>query len=398
MLEECIRVLQSTSLTDWSLPGATFQNCYNQSSDKQDCIGRYLQAHEATTLRCQAPILLDRPSERSLFFPHGRLKESYDVPLAALRLDAIPLAQIVGEKFVVISHDLKVFSESYWAEQNLNDGVHFFHQPSTIVGAGSIRLRPTILFHDRPSKRRIDGPAILLGNPWSFNYHHWMINCLSRLWWTDRYPELREAPLIVPGQLKPFQQQSLAAMGLSSHRILPFDGGPWRVERLFFPANGDFWPTQLRWIRQRLFDHYEIVDAPGSRLLYISREDASGRRIINEQEVIRYLAARGFEILRLSTIPLSEQVQAFSQARLVVGPHGSGLTNILFGPGNLGVVELHPNDEINHVFWVLASAMQQQYAFLSGKRMNPDRDFVVGVADLDEMIGKVLSPRPGFAE
>ena len=383
MLEECIRVLQSTSLKDWALPAATLQDCLSPDGETPDEIGRYFQANETSTLRCKPPNLLDRPSERSLFFPHGSLKESYDVPLAALRLDAIPQAQIVGEKFVVISHDLKVFSESYWAEQNLNDGIHFFHQPSTIVGAASIRLRPTILFHDRPPKRRIDGPAILLGNPWSFNYHHWTINCLSRLWWADRYPELRDVPIIVPGQLKPFQRESLTAMGISNDRILPFDGGPWLVERLFFPTNGVFWPTQLQWIRQRLFDHYQIVDAAGDRLLYISREDAPGRRLVNEQEVTKYLTARGFEILQLSGMPLREQILAFSQARRVVGPHGSGLTNVMFGAKNLAVVELHPNDEINHVFWVLANAMKQPYAFVSGKKINPARDFIVEVADLE---------------
>lgn len=385
MPEECIRVLQPMSLKDWGLPGTTSLDFGNQ-----DFIGRYLQANEPPTLRCRVPILLDRASERSLFFPHGNLKEWYDVPVAPVRLDAIPKAQVVGDKFVVVSHDLKVFSESYWAEQNLNDGVHFHQQASTIVAKPPIRTRSTTLFHDRPPKRIINGPAMLLGNPWSFNYHHWVINCLSRLWWTDRCPEMQNVPVIVPARLKPFHRQSLDAMGVAAERILPFESGSWLVDRLYFPANGDFWPKQLRWIRQRLFEHYKIVDAPGTRLLYISRTDASNRRIVNEREVAERLAAIGFEILQLTTMPLEEQIRVFSQSRLVVGPHGSGLTNILFGPSNLAVVDLHPDDEVNHVFWVLANAMQQKYALLSGKKINIDRDFEIDIADLEAMIEKLI--------
>lgn len=385
MLQGQICIVQSASIKDWARPAATFHELI-----KDDLVGRSLQGFAASTLRCRPPMLIDRPSERSLFFPRGGLKESYEVPLPEIRLDTVPRGLVVGSKFVVVSHDLRVFSESYWAEQNLNDGTHFQRQASTVVGAASIQMRPTILFHERPVTRQIKGPALLLGNPWSFNYHHWIVNCLARLWWIERYSELRDVPVIVPGDLNTFQQQSLKGMNVAADRILPFDGGQWLVDRLFFPTNGDFWPQQLRWIRQRLFDHFGIVDSPGERLLYISRSDAHNRRILNEPDVAQYLAAKGFERLELAAMPLGEQIRAFSQARLIVGPHGSGLTNIMFGAENLGTLELHPNDEVNHVFWVLANAMQQQYAFVSGTKVNADRDFTVQIADLDAMIARLI--------
>lgn len=385
MLNESIQVLQSRSISDWSVRIAAFSE-FNNADD----VGRCLTAHEKTVLRCPLPMLLDRPCETSLFFPRGGNKPYYDVPLAEVRLDSIPSAQLVGGKFVVVSHDLKVFPESYWAEQNLNDRVHFQQQTSTIVSGSATPMRPTILFRERPPKHKISGSALLLGNPWSFNYHHWIINCLSKLWWTEYCPELSDVPLIVPAELKPFHLQSLAAMEMDSSRLLPFDGGPWLVERLYFPANGDFWPDQLAWIRQRLFQHYGITEGPGTRLLYISRNDAPGRRIVNEAEVIEFLSRRGFEVLQLDSMPLGEQMRAFARAKVVIGPHGSGLTNILFGATDLSLLELHPDDEINHVFWVLASALQQRYAFLSGRRINAERDFTVEIADLERLLGKFI--------
>lgn len=381
MMPDCLRVLQSMSIKDWSVAARKFQDLNDPG-----IVGRCLHAASPLALHCRPPILLDSSRERSLFFPNAPIKDFYEVPLSPLRLDAIPQAQVVGQKFVVISHDLKVFSESYWAEQNLNDGIHFVRQPSTFVGGSSIRCPPTILFRDGPPARHIQGSAILLGNPWSFNYHHWIVNCLSKIWWTQIYPELSNVPVIVPADLKPFQQQSLAAANIRSDQILPFNGGIWLIDRLYFPANGDFWPVQLRWIRQCFFDHFGLADSPGDRLLYISRKDAPSRRVINEEEVVKYLAARGFEVLELSSLPLREQIRAFSQARTVIGPHGSGLTNLMFGPDNLCTVELHPDDEVNHVFWVMANAMQQRYAFVSGKRVNADRDFGIELADLEAIL------------
>ena len=403
MLDVSLRVLQPMLLSDWTRPATTIHELLQfhiagaarnkefavvPDSIVPDSIGRFLLEKATTTLPCLPPLLLDRPQERSLFFPQGIMKPVYDVPLAAVRLDTVPMAHVVGEKFVVVSHDSKVFSESYWAEQNLNDGTHFRQPVSTVVGAPSIRIRPTTLYIDRSPTRTVSGTTLLLGNPWSFNYHHWVINCLSRLWWTDQYPELHDVPLIVPGQLLPFHRQSLTAMGVDAERILPMDGGSWQIERLLFPANGDFWPNQLRWIRNRLYEHFGIRESTGTRLLYLSRTDATSRRIVNERQIIETLSARGFEVLQLSGMSLEEQVQIFSQAKMVVAPHGSGLTNVLFGAPNLSVVELHPRDEVNHVFWVLASAMQQKYAFLSGPRTNSHRDFEIDPADLDTLIDR----------
>ena len=230
---------------------------------------------------------------------------------------------------------------------------------------------------------------MLVGNPWAANYHHWLINSLLRLWWTSHFPDLQDIPLIVPARMSPFQQESLAALGVDPRRLLPFDGALWQIDQLFFAANGDYWPLQLRWLRQRFFQHYGRGDAPGRRKIYISRADAPGRRVTNEPEVVEMLARRGFEVLKLASLPLAEQVRAFAEAKLIVGPHGAGLTNIVFAASNATVVDLHPRDEINHALWVEASALGLKYALLTGKRMNDERDLEVSVPDLAKLLDRL---------
>jgi len=379
-----ITVLQPMSLTDWSLPVDNFAGF-----QCPDCIGRNLLSNEQAAVRCPRPILLDRPEEAAFFMPRGKLQPVHDFPLPDVRLDTIPQARLVSEKFVVLSRDQKVFSESYWADANVHDGVFFQRHSLRIAGRGGERQLPLVLFREPPVARHIEGAAMLVGNPWAANYHHWLVNGLVRLWWTSHFSELHDIPLIVPSRMSPFQQESLMALGVDPRRLLPFDGSLWQVDRLFFPANGDYWPLQLRWLRQRFFEHYGLGDTPGRRKIYISRADAPTRRVTNEPEVVEMLGRRGFEVLELAALPLAEQVRAFAEAKLIVGPHGAGLTNIVFAASNATVVDLHPRDEINHALWVEASALGLKYALLTGKRMNDERDLKVSVTDLATLLDRL---------
>jgi capsular polysaccharide biosynthesis protein len=379
-----ISVLQPMSLTEWSLPVDNFAGL-----QEPDCIGRFLLSTQQGTVHCPQPILFDRLEEAAFFMPRGKLQAQHEFPLPDVRLDTVPQARLVSDKFVVLSRDQKVFSESYWSDANLHDGTHFQRHSLRIAGRGGERKLPLVLFRESPIARRIEGAAMLIGNPWAANYHHWLINALLRLWWTSQFAELQDIPLIVPASMSPFQQESLAALGVDPRRLLPFDGALWQIDRLFFPANGDYWPLQLRWLRQRCFEHYRLSDAPGQRRIYISRADAPGRRVTNEPEVIEMLERRGFEVLELAALPLAEQVRAFAEAKLIVGPHGAGLTNIVFAASNATVVDLHPRDEINHALWVEASALGLKYALLTCAKMNDLRDLRVSVTDLATLLDRL---------
>jgi len=371
---ETITLLQPGSLKDWSERAGSVSELASG-----DCIGRYLPVHEAELLKCPRPQFVEGSGDESLFFRHLPRKEVYEYPVPAVRLDAIPAAKIVGSKFTVVSRDRRVFAESYWSEDNLNDHTYFRRQPLTVVIDGREVRVPTVLFRERPGSSRYEGDAVLVGNPWAGNFHHWMINCLGRLWIIDQFPELCGLPLVVPPNLSGFQADSLALLQIAPERLLPFDGRVTQFRRLYFPSNGEHSPMLLRWIRRRFYQSLGLSESPGRRRLYISRGDANQRRIVNEADLVRALEQRGFENVRFEGVPLADQVRTMADAQIVVGPHGSGLTNLIFGSSKMKLLELHPRDEVNHVFWVQASALEQGYAFLSGPIVNAQRDFVVDV-------------------
>ena len=72
--------------------------------------------------------------------------------------------------------------------------------------------------------------------------------------------------------------------------------------------------------------------------LYVSRKDASKRVMESEYEIEQLFTSLKFEIVIPSELSFFEQVKLFSSASAVVGPHGAGLTNILFAPRGIKIL------------------------------------------------------------
>ncbi len=84
-----------------------------------------------------------------------------------------------------------------------------------------------------------------------------------------------------------------------------------------------------------------IADGLGERI-YVSRADASARPMFNEAELTARLVEFGFVSVVPGTLDIDEQIRRFNAARLVVGPHGAGLGNIVFCRPNSVMYELMP--------------------------------------------------------
>ncbi|MFM6204990.1 glycosyltransferase family 61 protein, partial [Planktothrix sp.] len=66
------------------------------------------------------------------------------------------------------------------------------------------------------------------------------------------------------------------------------------------------------------------------RRIYLSREKASYRNVINPDKLFQCLKSLHFESVVLETLSFSEQVELMATASVVVAPHGAGLSNIVF--------------------------------------------------------------------
>ena len=90
---------------------------------------------------------------------------------------------------------------------------------------------------------------------------------------------------------------------------------------------------------QRNFSEKAKVKPLGKKI-YISRSDAFRRKILNEEELMRYLEKRGFKMVIPGKYNVADQSKLFEDAEIIIGPHGLGLVNMLFSNNLKTVIEL----------------------------------------------------------
>lgn len=347
--------------------------------------GRYWLAKGEHVVPGREPLWLGQAEAARRFFYAGRHQFRLDYTFPPLYLAALPQAQLVGNGYVLVTGDNLLLTDSFSGDHILQHGGHFLKQNLKINLDGREHNLPFALYRDQGVSRVIREPALLLAHYWHFNYHHWVIDCLPRLRYALEDGELADCLVVVPGRMSPFQQDSLQQLGLDSRRLLPFQGQAWRFEQLYFPSIGVFSPFELGWLRNRLYR----PQSTATRRLYISRGDAQTRRLLNEEALGPIFSRHGFEVITLTGRTFAEQLELFATASHIMGAHGAGLTNLLFAPAGATLIELAPNDQINHCFWLLANSGQHRYTFLTGPVANPKRDFTIIPDQLDQLLQKI---------
>ena len=82
-----------------------------------------------------------------------------------------------------------------------------------------------------------------------------------------------------------------------------------------------------------------------SRRIVVSRGSSTTRRWLNEINCMELLDSLGFKLIDPSNLSLSQQVELFSNAEIILGPHGAGLTNLMFCNPRTKVIEIRTQEQ-----------------------------------------------------
>jgi capsular polysaccharide biosynthesis protein/Flp pilus assembly protein TadD len=241
---------------------------------------------------------------------------------------------------------------------------------------------------DKPIREGI----FLLGQFW-YNYAHWLLEHLPRLWTIEQCPEYRGLPLLINEKLYPQQMESLRLLNRDRHplTVLPL-GKRFRVERLVFPASltasmvmryrqgtaaspmdVTLHPEAVTFLRERLLPECPPADGRRRRL-WVSRKtkiQAGHRRLINEAEVEALFLDKGFEVVIPETLSFREQVTTFAAAEMIAGCAGAGMINSLFAPADARILMFTKNHpQVNfHYFTNIARCIGQPIAYVCGESL-----------------------------
>ena len=236
----------------------------------------------------------------------------------------------------------------------------------------------------RGTGERHDAVVSFVG-PWCSEFFHWFADFLPRLRVLERYErETGVTPQVLLSSDPPeWVTRSLTLAGVSEDRRLQWNGGRWSVNRLVVPSMPRHTrstapdvgyihsPRELRWVRDRLLSELPPTDCPdvGTRL-YVSRSRQASRHVRNEAELLSVAADFGFEAVYPEDWSFDEQLALFSEADAVLGPHGAGLFNVIYGDETT-LIELF-GERTNPCFFAIAEGMNIPYAVLQCEAVGDD--------------------------
>lgn len=241
----------------------------------------------------------------------------------------------------------------------------------------------------------VAGLSVLAANRWADNYRHWHSECIPAILAAKALLNGRDATWIVP-RLTEFQKFSFDQIGIPRERILELGEQDACCERLLIVSSLFERTWVSGFVGARLKEYRSSVTASNRRAesgdgtepdhdpqrqgiaayrmpprrLYVSRRDSSIRSITNESDVEELMTEFGFQIINNSTLSPDQQAKQFSEADVIVGPHGAGLTNAIFLPEGSVVVELRPSDVLgrspfwDRSDWALCHALGLQYGMI----------------------------------
>jgi hypothetical protein len=268
-------------------------------------------------------------------------------------LARIPNGRVLGPSGVVIGPGGEIFEESTW--------------PSTWLendrALASLKL---------PEVEKLQGSFYTIASLYSEGYWHWMLEALPRLFAIQSL-QIDDLRLIVTGSLNRWQKESLDLMGFGSLVVIPLENRYLELEFLYFPSYvgtpGNPQKHVSEWMRDRFLGGSSLKRR--DRRLYITRRAAGRRRLVNESEFEPILREYGFEIVEAAHLSLKAQVELFSEAEAVAGPHGAGLTNILFSPSGCKILELFNPKYVMANYYAEADMLGHEYWYLVGDSAGP---------------------------
>ena len=240
-----------------------------------------------------------------------------------------------------------------------------------VCGDGGARA----LFRTTPITSRLPR-AILFGG--SANYYHWIADDLPRLAGVLAGPT--DAPILL-NITQSYQEDTLDRLNFPVERIRPLAKGSGHLaDELYVAHRPDvrfrpdghiddrvhfISPAATHWLRQQF-----LPSSPTgihSKRIYISRGQAAFRRLVNEPEIEALLAARGFVAVRLEEMGFGDQLDLFSTAEAVIGPHGAGFTNLIFSPQGTKIIEFFPPGPRPGYYKAIAENLGQAHDWMMGE-------------------------------
>ena len=237
---------------------------------------------------------------------------------------------------------------------------------------------------------------------WAYGYYHWLCEIFPRLFYIKLFiennKEIFENKKIVLLLYynNEFIRQYLEILNLKNIAICPYNyNAEYKCKWVFMMTPsycGNPSRDAIMLIRKSIFMNNILVPK-----VNVVLKRTNNRIIGNFEEMMTFLRNKynNYEwIVFDDSDPkwksITNTIQLFSAAKLIIGAHGAGLSNMMFSSDKVKVIELHPTNCGNVCYWHLSHILSNTHNMLPVKYKN-DIEFDVELDKLDYTVDKLLN-------
>jgi hypothetical protein len=211
--------------------------------------------------------------------------------------------------------------------------------------------------------------------------------------------DFKTLKFIVPNLNKTEILEILIAIGISPNNIIQIDGQWMKFKKVYIPCFHSFGhlhtpsPYYMKTANMLLdVAKNKLVDVDMPKRIFVSRDRAKMRRLLNEKYFHNDLLFRGFKIIDPGVLTKLEQAIFFSNAEIIIGQHGMGIANAAFAKKNCTIVEIM-NTNYNRVSYFRTAQYQDG---VHGIYYAKPLDIIY--AQNNDIIGDIILDRKDFLE
>lgn len=226
--------------------------------------------------------------------------------------------------------------------------------------------------------------AAVLVQKWGFGYFHFLVEILPKV---IRMNEIdKEIPILIDYNTM-FIDEALEYFKITNPIV------PYNTDTMFFPVkeaihitetmSGNPSPSDISLIRSRL--PYTSIPLQKVNIIIFRKEQK--RSIKNFNELLSQLKSvtPNEEWIVFNQLSFTKTVELFSRAKMIVGAHGAGLTNMIFAPKNIPIIELSPSNQVNLCYWHLSWILNNNHKLFACEALENDEIN----APIDEIINVI---------
>lgn len=255
---------------------------------------------------------------------------------------------------------------------------------------------------DGETERR-PGSYFLGFTPAVHNYAHWITECLP--FWVYYAQNLKKTGTkLVVSHLEKFHLEALDLLEIAQDDLMVASSGRYLFEQFLVPSQVALWspPGIVSSAADAVFERAMQGRTPSTERyrVYLSRSDATTRRLLNEAVIMTILDRYGFHSIRCSELSFREQVLTMAASSVVIGSHGAALGNVVFCRPGTQVLELFPEYCVQPHFRALCARASLSYGYVLGTSFEHensrvannawDGDYVIDPEILEAAIRRVL--------